>query len=188
VLGLQTIVSRENNPADPVVVTVGSIHGGTVSNIIPDQVTLQLTVRSFDAAVQKRLLEAIAREARGEAIAANAPKEPSVEVKNGTDPVINDPQLTQRMVAAARAELGDANVVEMPAQMGSEDFSQFGLNGVRAVLLHIGAVDAAKLEAARTSGQPLPGVHSPLWAPEREPTLKAAIRAETAILLDLMKA
>jgi len=188
VLGLQTIVSRENNPADPVVVTVGSIHGGTVSNIIPDQVTLQLTVRSFDAAVQKRLLEAIAREARGEAIAANAPKEPSVEVKNGTDPVINDPQLTQRMVAAARAELGDANVVEMPAQMGSEDFSQFGLNGVRAVLLHIGAVDAAKLEAARTSGQPLPGVHSPLWAPEREPTLKAAISAETAILLDLMKA
>jgi len=62
------------------------------------------------------------------------------------------------------------------------------LNGVRAVLLHIGAVDAAKLEAARTSGQPLPGVHSPLWAPEREPTLKAAISAETAILLDLMKA
>ena len=188
VLGLQTIVSRENNPADPVVVTVGSIHGGTVSNIIPDQVTLQLTVRSFDAALQKRLIEAIAREARGEAIAANAPKEPGVEVKNGTDPVINDPQLTQRMVAAARAELGDANVVEMPAQMGGEDFSQFGLNGVRAVLLHIGAVDAAKLEAARTSGQPLPGVHSPLWAPEREPTLKAAISAETAILLDLMKA
>jgi len=188
VLGLQTIVSRENNPLEPAVVTVGSIHGGTVSNIIPDQVKLQLTVRSFDAALQKRLIGAIARQARGEAIAANAPKEPTVEVKNGTDPVINDAQLTQRMVAAARAELGVDNVVEMPAQMGGEDFSQFGLNGVRAVLLHVGAVDAAKLEAARKAGESLPGVHSPLWAPEREPTLKAAIGAETAILLDLMKA
>ena len=188
VLGLQTIVSRENNPLEPAVVTVGSIHGGTVSNIIPDQVKLQLTVRSFDAALQKRLIGAIARQARGEAIAANAPKEPTVEVKNGTDPVINDAQLTQRMVAAARAELGVDNVVEMPAQMGGEDFSQFGLNGVRAVLLHVGAVDAARLEAARKAGESLPGVHSPLWAPEREPTLKAAIGAETAILLDLMKA
>jgi hypothetical protein len=72
-------------------------------------------------------------------------------------------------------------------QMGSEDFSQFGLAGVHAVLLHIGAVDAAKLEESRRSGVPLPGVHSPLWAPEREPTIKAAIITETAILLDLMK-
>ena len=71
--------------------------------------------------------------------------------------------------------------------MGGEDFSQFGLAGVHAVLLHVGAVDAAKLEASHKSGVPLPGVHSPLWAPEREPTIKAAIRAETAILMDLLK-
>ena len=187
VLALQTIVSRENNPSDPAVVTVGSIHGGTAWNIIPDQVKLQLTVRSFNAETQKKLLAAIAREARGEAIAANAPKEPLIEVKNGTDPVVNDPELTQRVVAVARAELGESNVVEMPAQMGSEDFSQYGLAGVRSVLLHIGAVDPARLEAARKSGIPVPGVHTPLWAPEREPTLKAAISVETAILLDLMK-
>jgi len=67
-------------------------------------------------------------------------------------------------------------VVELPAQMGGEDFSQFGLAGVRAVLLHVGAVDAAKLEASHKSGVPVPGLHSPLWAPEREPTIKAAIR------------
>jgi hippurate hydrolase len=74
----------------------------------------------------------------------------------------------------------------MPAQMGGEDFSQFGLAGVRAVLLHVGAVDAAKLDESHKSGVPVPGVHSPLWAPVREPAIKAAIRAETAILMDLL--
>jgi hippurate hydrolase len=133
------------------------------------------------------MLAAIEREAKGEAIAANAPKEPLVEVKGGTDAVNNDPELTREMVDVLRKTLGPKNVVEMPAQMGSEDFSQYGLAGVRAVLLHIGAVDPAKLEAARQSGVPVPGLHSPQWAPEREPTLKAAITAETAILLDLLK-
>ncbi|AVP96840.1 amidohydrolase [Ahniella affigens] len=187
VIGLQTVVSRETNPMDPAVVTVGSIHGGSASNIIPDQVTLQITVRSLDPAVQKRLLAAIARQAKGEALAANAPKEPLIETLSNTDAVYNDPDLVQSMVVAARAELGADRVVEMPAQMGGEDFSQFGLAGVRIVLLHVGAVDAAKLDASRKSGVPLPSVHSPLWAPEHEPTIKAAIRAETAILMDLLK-
>jgi len=187
VLGLQTAVSRENNPMEPAVISVGSIHGGITWNIIPDRVKLQLTVRSLNPETQKQLLSAIAREAKGEALAANAPKEPVIETRSSTDAVYNDPGLTQRMVTAARAALGTANVVEMPAQMGSEDFSQFGLAGVHAVLLHIGAVDPAKLEAARNSGVQLPGLHSPLWAPELEPTLKAAVAAETAILLDLLK-
>jgi hippurate hydrolase len=187
VLGLQTIVSRENDPADPAVITVGSIHGGSAPNIIPDQVKLAMTVRSLDPAVHKRLLAAIERQAKGEALAANAPKEPLVETTFNTDAVYNDPELTERMVAAARAALGAERVVEMPAQMGGEDFSQFGLAGVRAVLLHIGAVDAAKLEGSRKSGVPVPGVHSSLWAPEREPTIKAAIRAQTAILMDMLE-
>ena len=187
VLGLQTIVSRENDPSDPAVITVGSIHGGTASNIIPDQVKLQITVRSLDPAVHKRLLAAIERQAKGESLAANAPKEPLIETRSNTDAVYNDPELTLRMVAAARAVLGADHVVEMPAQMGGEDFSQFGLAGVRAVLLHVGAVDAAKLEASRKFGVPVPGVHSPLWAPEREPTIKAAISAETAILMNLLR-
>ena len=90
------------------------------------------------------------------------------------------------MVVAARAALGANRVVEMPAQMGGEDFSQFGLAGVRAVLLHVGAVDAAKLEESKKIGVPVPSVHSPLWAPAREPTIKAAIGAETAILMDFL--
>jgi len=187
ILGLQTIVSRENNPMDPAVITVGSIHGGTVANIIPEQVKLQLTMRTFNPEARKRMLAAIEREVKGEAIAANAPKEPVVEVKSGTDAVYNDPQLTQRMAGVLRTALGTKRVVEMPAEMTSEDFSQYGLAGAHAVLLHIGAVDPAKLEAARQSGTMLPKLHTPQWAPDREPTLKAAITAETAILLDLFK-
>jgi hippurate hydrolase len=188
ILGLQTIVSRENNPMDPAVITVGSIHGGTVANIIPEQVKLLLTVRTFNPEARKRMLAAIEREAKGEALAANAPKEPLVEVKSGTDAVNNDPELTRQMAAVLRTALGPNNVVEMPAEMTSEDFSQYGLAGVHAVLLHIGAVDPAKLEASRQTGAPIPKLHSPQWAPEREPTLKVAITAETAILANLLKA
>jgi len=187
VLALQTLVSRENNPLDPAVITVGSIHGGTVANIIPDQVTLQLSVRTFKPEVRQRILASIAREAKGEAMAAGAPKEPLVEVKPGTDSVYNDPALVARMVKTLQGAVGPEFVKEMPAKMTSEDFSQFGLQpGVKAILLHVGAVDPARLEAARKAGQPLPGTHSPQWAPDFKPTVTNTIKAETAILLDLM--
>jgi amidohydrolase len=186
VLGVQTIVSRENNPMDPAVITVGSMHGGTGANIIPDQVKLQLTVRTFNPQARKRMLAAIEREAKGEAMAANAPKEPVMEIKAGTDAVFNDPKTTERMVAALRKALGPDKVVEMPAKMTSEDFSQYGLAGVQAVLLHVGAVDAAKLAESKQSGKPLPAPHSPLWAPVFRPTVNAAITAETAVLMDLL--
>jgi hippurate hydrolase len=187
VLALQTLVSRENNPLDPVVITVGSIHGGTQANIIPDQVKLQLTVRTFNPDVRKRVLASIAREAKGEALAAGAPKEPLVEVAPGTDSVYNDPELVQRMVKVVQGAVGPEFVKEMPPKMTSEDFSQYGLQpGVKAILLHIGAVDAARLDAARKAGQPLPGTHSPQWAPDFKPTVINTIKAETAILLDLM--
>jgi amidohydrolase len=187
VLALQTLVSRENNPIDPVVITVGSIHGGTQANIIPDQVTLQLSVRTFKADVRKRVLASIAREAKGEAIAAGAPKEPLVEVKPGTDSVYNDPETLARMVKAAQGAVGPEFVKEMPPKMTSEDFSQYGQQpGVKAILLHVGAVDASRLDAAKKAGQPLPGTHSPQWAPDFKPTVVNTIKAETAILLDLM--
>ena len=187
ILALQTIVSRENDPADPAVITVGSIHGGTASNIIPEQVKLQITVRSLTPEVHKKLLDAIARQAKGEAAAANAPREPLIETKSHTDAVYNDPELTKRVVAIASAAMGADRVVEMPALMGGEDFSQYGLAGIHAVLLHVGAVDPAKLAESKRSGVPLPGLHSQQWAPEREPTLKAAMTVEVAILMDLFK-
>jgi amidohydrolase len=186
ILTWQTIVSRENDPQNPVVITVGSIHGGTKSNIIPDQVQLLLSVRTFDAQVRKRVLEAIARVAKGEAAAAGAPREPLVERVSGGEAVYNDPELTSRLAAALKKGMGQGNVVEMPAKMTSEDFAEYGRAGVKAMLLHIGAVDAAKLAESRSTGLPVPAPHSPQWAPVREPTLKAAVQAETIALLDLL--
>ena len=187
VMALQTLISRENNPLDPVVITVGSIQGGTQANIVPDQVKLALTVRTFRPEVRQRVLASIAREAKGEALAAGAPKEPLVEVKTGTDSVVNDPQLVARAIKAVEKAVGPDFVKEMPAKMTSEDFAMYGQQpGVKALLLHVGAVDAGRLEAAKKAGKPLPGTHSPQWAPDLRPTLTNTIKAETAILLDLM--
>ncbi len=186
VLALQTIVSRENNPVDPVVITVGAIQGGTQGNVIPDEVRLLLSVRTYSEAVRTKTLAAIRRVVRGEAIAANAPKEPRVDApERGNAMVYNDPALITRLVTALRRELGQAKVVEMPQKMTSEDFAEYGLAGVPSALLHIGAVDAADLAKSRESGVPLPAPHSSEWAPVLETTLKGAIHAEVAALLEL---
>jgi hippurate hydrolase len=186
VLALQTLVSRENSPLDPLVLTVGSIHGGTRANIIPDEVRLELTVRAMKEEVRQRALASIAREVKGEALAAGAPKEPLVEVTESMPPVYNDPALTQRAADAMRPVLGEANVVEMGVRLAGEDFSHYGLAGVKALVLHVGAVPRERQQAALRDGVPLPVPHSPLWAPDYRPTLKVAMTAQSAILLDLL--
>jgi amidohydrolase len=187
VVALQTVVSRETSAVDPVVVTVGSFHGGTQANVIPDEVRLQLSVRTYTPEVRARTLAAIRRLVRGEAIAAGAPREPEVEAPARAGvPVFNDPALTMRLAGALRRGLGEAAVVEMPQKMTSEDFALYGQAGVPSVLLHIGAVNPEKLEAARASGIPVPAPHSPSWAPDAEPTLKGAVRAEVTALLELL--
>jgi len=183
ILAWQTIVSRENDPQSPAVITVGSIHGGTKNNIIPDRVILQLSVRTFDPQVRRHVLDAIARIAKGEAAAAGAPREPLIEPTpgmRGVEAVYNDPELTKRLAAVLKGS------VEMPAKMTSEDFSEYGRAGVKTVLLHIGAVDANKLVQSKRSGIPLPAPHSPQWAPVKEPTVKAAVQAEINALLNLL--
>lgn len=188
VLTLQTVISRENNPVDPAVITIGSIHGGTQGNIIPDEVRLQLSVRTYTTEVRTRTLNAIRRIAKAEAEASGAPREPVVEAPSRASvPVYNDPALTLRLAEAVKKNLGATRVVEMPQKMTSEDFAFYGAAGVPTVLLHIGAVDPARLAKARETGIPLPAPHSPEWAPEREPTLKGAIRAEVAALVELLR-
>lgn len=186
VLSLQTVVSRENNPMDPVVVTIGAIHGGTQGNVIPDEVKLDLSVRTFTEDIQTRTLAAISRIAKAEAAAAGAPREPLVSIpESGTHVVVNDPALTSRVAAALQKAIGTDTVVEMPAKMTSEDFSEYGRAGVPALLLHIGAVNPARLAESRRTGIPVPAPHSPEWLPDLEPTLKAAIRGESIALLNL---
>jgi hippurate hydrolase len=189
ILAWQTIVSREIDPRSPAVITVGAIHGGTKNNIIPDQVQLLLSVRTFDPQVRKHVLEAIARIAKGEAAAAGAPREPLIEPTPGMpgdEAVYNDPDLTNRLAAALEKGMATGSVVEMPAKMTSEDFCEYGRAGVKAALLHIGAVDPEKLAESRRTGIPVPAPHSPQWAPVREATLKGAVQAETIALLDLL--
>jgi amidohydrolase len=186
VLALQTIVSREINPRDPAVITVGVFHGGTKANIIPDDVKLQLTVRSYTPEVRKHLLASIERIAKGEALAGGAPREPLVQVTPAVNATYNDPELTKRVAAALRNALGEASVAEIPPKMVVEDFSEFSLAGVPSVIFWVGGVEPAKFAAAKQSGSILPGLHSSLWAPDREPTLKTAIMAEMAALLEVL--
>lgn len=187
VMALQTIVSREINPLDSAVVTVGSFQGGTKSNIIPDEVKLLITVRSYKPEVRKHLLASIERIAKGEAMAGGAPREPLVKITPGANATYNDPALNKRVVAVLQNTLGAANVIELPPKMVSEDFSEFGQAGVPSVMFYVGAQEPAKFAAAQKSGTILPGLHSSLWAPDYEPTLKTAMRAETAALVDLLQ-
>jgi hippurate hydrolase len=186
VLALQTIVARENNPLDPAVVTVGSIHGGTKHNIIPDEVKLQLTVRSFKDDVRKKLLSAIARITKAEAAAANAPKEPTVTVSESVGATYNDPALTRRVASILTKEFGAANVIEIQPKMGAEDFGEYGRAGVPIVTFDLGAVEPQKFEKAKASGAPLPSLHSSEWAPDRERTLRTGVTALMVVALDLL--
>jgi amidohydrolase len=186
ILSWQTIISREKDPQDPAVITVGTIHGGTKNNIIPDDVKLQLTVRSYKEDVRQHLLAAIERIAEAEAAAANAPKKPTVTVVEGVSAVYNDPALTQRLVTALAAVLGKTNIVQRRPVMASDDFAEYGRAGVPSVMLSLGAANPAKFEAAEKSGVALPSPHSSLFAPDEEPSLKTGILVETSAVLELL--
>ena len=189
VVTLQTIVSREVNPLDPAVVTVGTFHAGTKRNIIPDEAKLELTVRSYKPEVQKHVLDAIARIAKAEALAAGATREPSVVVVEGeaSEVVVNDPGLASRLTTALKRGLGDSNVVPTEPAMSSEDFGVFGrAAGVPAIQLRIGAVEPGEFAKARAESRQVPGPHSALFAPDREPTLRTGVAALTISTLDLL--
>lgn len=186
VLALQTIVSREKSPLEPAVVTVGSIHGGTKHNIIPDEVKLQLTVRTYKPEVRKQILEAIERIAKGESIAAGSPRPPAMAITEGTPATYNDPELMKRMVSAVGRVLGAQNVREGTPTMGGEDFSEYGRAGVPAVMLWIGTVEPSKLQAAQKSGEMLPSLHSGVFAPDRERTLRTGVTTLVTGALELL--
>lgn len=186
IVAWQTIVSREVDPRDSAVITVGSIHGGTKHNIIPDEVQMQLTVRSYKDEVQKHLISAIERVVDGEAEAAGADKKPVVKVVENVAAVYNDPKLTQRVVSALQQTIGKENVVEEPPITPSDDFAEYGQAGVPEFMFGLGAVEPAKFAAAQKSGEVLPGPHSPYFAPDREASLRTGILTESAAMLELL--
>jgi hippurate hydrolase len=189
---LQTIVSRETRPLDPAVVTVGSIHGGTKSNIIPDEVKLSLTLRSYSETVRRHTLEAVKRICRGEAIAAGLGEDrmPIVEILEGefTPASYNDPALTRRVRSVLTPWLGAERVVSIDPEMGGEDFGQFGRTAekVPICMFRVGAVDPVKFAESQRTGAPLPSLHSSKFAPLPEPAIKTGVTALTAAALDLL--
>ncbi len=190
---LQTIASRENNPLDPIVVTVGSIHGGTKHNIIPDEVKMQLTVRTYKADVRERVLAAIDRIAKGCATVAGVPPERTPIMTLRKDEfcpaTYNNPELTKRLVAVWKKSLGNENVEIVDPTMGGEDFSEYSLpdHSIPAVDFHIGAVDPVKIADSKKTGTPLPSLHSSKFAPVPEPTIRVGIIGMTSAALELMK-
>ncbi|MGI8601920.1 MAG: amidohydrolase [Verrucomicrobiales bacterium] len=191
VLALQTIVSRETDPTQPAVVTVGSIHGGTKHNIIPDDVRLQLTLRSYSDEVRQHSLEAIKRITRGLAQAAGLPEEryPIVTVSDeSASATYNNPELAQRLKRVFRAWFGqDYTAITKPI-MGAEDFGLFGRteHKIPICMFWLGAVDPDKFKEHQRTQKPLPVLHSSQFLPALEPTLKTGVTAMTAAALDLL--
>jgi amidohydrolase len=194
VLALQTIASREVRPIDAVVVTVGSIHGGTKHNVIADEVALQLTVRTYEDDVRTQTLDAIERIAAGVAKAAGVPEDrmPTVTRRDAeyTPALYNNPELTARVVGVFRGAIGERNVLPRNPEMGGEDFARYGREEpkVPIFMFRLGSVAPERMaESKRPGGRPLPSLHSALYLPDPAPTIKAGVVTMTAAALDLLK-
>lgn len=191
ILTLQTIVSREIKPIEPAVVTVGSIHGGSKHNIIPDRVDLQLTLRSYSDEVREQILAAIERIIKHSARAAGVPEDrlPTMKVQDQFTPATyNDPGLTERLASAFKTALGEKKVMEVEPVMGGEDFGQYGRQEpkIPICIFWLGSVAPEKFAQSQKEGKPLPSLHSALFAPEREPSIKTGVTAMTAAALELL--
>jgi hippurate hydrolase len=186
ILSLQTIVSREVKPGEMAVITVGYVRAGTKNNIIPDQAELGLTVRTYKADVRKQILAAITRIAKAEAVAGGALQETLIEHYESTDSVYNDPGLASRLRTPLEAALGKGNVIATDPITPSEDYAFFIEQGVPSLYLSLGGADPQKYAESKPSGVMLPSNHSPYFAPDVDPALHSGIKAEVAVLRDLL--
>lgn len=193
IVQLQTIVSRQENPLDPAIVTIGSIHGGTKRNIIPNEVKMELTTRAYSDQARQIILDGIRRTAQGVALAAGVPDDlaPIVTVLDAesTPAMYNDPALTTRVKAALIKSLGAQNVIDEPPGTASEDFGILGLEGrkIPTVMFGLGTVDPVKFAAAAAQGKLVPGPHNSLWQPLPEPTLRTGVIAMTSVATALLQ-
>jgi hippurate hydrolase len=188
VVALQALVSREKDPFEPAVVSVGSFQAGAKHNVIPPEAKLKLTVRAYREEVRQRLLEGIRRVALGEAMSAGAPTAPEVVVVESTPGVVNDVPLTGRLRGAFAAALGEANVADFPPATVSEDFAYFGREGVPASMFWLGVANPAALAEAKEAGRALPPLHSAEFAPDYAPAIRAGVTALVAAALELLPA
>jgi amidohydrolase len=192
VTALQTLVSRETDPQDAAVVTVGSIHGGLKHNIISDSVKLQLTVRTYEETTRKKIMAGIKRIAEAQAMSAGVPadKMPLVTQADSPYPATwNTDVQTGRVADLFAARFGTSKVQKLPPVMGGEDFSEYYLANktMESTIFWLGALNGDVHKKAITNGTPLPSLHSPFWAPDAEPTLRTGIEALLIAALDVLK-
>ena len=189
VVSLQSLVSRNTNPLDSAVVTVGSIKAGAKHNIIADEAELLITVRSYEDKTRQMLLDGIKRIAEGQAAAFGAPA-PEVTIESDYTPATyNDPDLTARAMKAVSKELGEANVRAVPPVMGGEDFSQFARTEekIPGVIFWLGVVEPERYAVSQTDGMPLPSLHSALFAPDYDPAIATGVDAMTSAVVELFR-
>lgn len=186
---LQSVVAREVNPFDPAIITVGTFHSGSKRNIISDEARLELTVRSYKPAVQAQLLKAIERIAKAEALAAGAPRAPTILLvpNEASEVVVNTPAMAVQLLTALRKSMGEANVATIGPTSASEDFGVYGrVAGVPSLQLRIGAIEPKAYAQAKAAGTTLMSTHSPFWSPDREATIRTSVAALTYSVLELM--
>ncbi len=194
VMRLQTLVSRESNPLDPAVVTVGSFHAGAKHNIISDEARLQLTVRSYGEKSRKLLLDGIKRIAKAEAQAAGMSDDKLPTVTLAEDPTpsaYNTAELTKRASAVFRNRFGENRVMEVPPVMGGEDFGRFYLadpEHLQSLIFWVGGETPERIAKAEAGEISLPSLHSPFWAPDAEKVIATGAEALASAVLDLMAA
>ena len=189
---LQTIVSRQIAPTDPAVVTVGSIHGGTKHNVIPNEVKLQLTLRSYTDEVRNETISSIKKIVKGSAISAGLSEEnyPVIKIKDEYTPaVFNNPSLVEKIQKSFVKSLGEKNVIKVSPVMGGEDFGMFGRVEpiIPTALFWLGAVNKKVYEKAQKEDLILPSLHSDLFLPDAEPAIATGVKAMTSAILDLYK-
>lgn len=187
VVDVQSVVSREKDPFAFGVFSVGSIQGGSAGNIIPDQVALSGTIRTYDDKVRAHMHDGIRRTAKGVGMIAGAP-EPEVRITSGGNAIINDAALVSRTEAVFKTAFGAANVMRVPPITASEDFSEFVNAGVPGMFFFVGVYDPKDVEASRQpGGKPLPFNHSPFFAPVPEPSIKTSMKAMSLAVLSTLQ-
>ena len=188
IVDLQTIVSRDIEPGDPAVVTVGSIHGGTKHNITPNEVKLQLTVRTTSDKTRDKVLKAIERKAKAQADSAGAPApEMKVNLDEYTPATVNDPKLTRRLMDLFGTALGAENIVARKPIMGGEDFGRFAASGAPICMYFLGTIDPERYAASKKPGaKPLISTHNDGYYPLPEPSLKMGVRTMSLAVMELM--
>jgi hippurate hydrolase len=186
VVDVQSVISREKDPAEFGVVTIGTIQAGIAPNVIPDQARITGTIRTYDANVRAKILAGIERTANGEAAIAGAPAPEIAPFVGGATSVVNDEAITAKAGKVFTAAFGDKAVLEKRPGPASEDYSEFILAGIPSLAFGIGGTDPALVAAAKAGGKPVPVNHSPFFAPVPEPTIKTGVKAMSLVLLNVL--